>query len=115
MTDDCVFCKINKGELPAKKVGEGDNFIVIESIDPVSEGHCLIVSKKHYANALELPSLLGSELVTLVKGEVLRLKKEGKADGAKIVQNIGENVAEIQHFHAHVIPEKDGVTREKHV
>ena len=53
--------------------------------------------------------------MTLVKGEVLRLKKEGKADGAKIVQNIGENVAEIQHFHAHVIPEKDGVTREKHV
>ena len=45
---DCVFCKIVKGELPSYKLYEDDVVLVFLSIDPISNGHTLIIPKKHY-------------------------------------------------------------------
>jgi len=114
--EDCVFCKIIEGKIPADKVYEGDNFIVINDAHPVSDGHCLIIPKKHYFTVLDLPSLLGSELLAIAKAQSLRLIKEGKADGIKFVNNNFEAADQaVPHFHFHVIPEKNGIKRKKHV
>ena len=116
MEKDCVFCKIIKGEIPADKVTETENFIVMNDIHPVSEGHCLVIAKKHFENIFDIPSCLGDELVSLVKEQGLRLIKKGKADGIKVVQNNGEASGQtVFHFHVHLIPEKSGVTRKKHI
>ena len=48
---DCVFCKIANGEIPTKFIYEDDNFLVFDDINPVSDGHCLIITRKHYAIA----------------------------------------------------------------
>ena len=58
MADECVFCKIIKGEIKADIVEEGDNFIVINYAHPIADWHCLILPKKHYITLLDLPSSL---------------------------------------------------------
>ncbi|MFW5846771.1 MAG: HIT family protein [Nanoarchaeota archaeon] len=113
---ECVFCKISKGEIPAEKILENDNFFIINDANPVVEGHCLVISKKHYKNIFNLPADLGSELISLIKEQSLKLIKEGKAEGIKIVQNNGKSAGQsVQHVHFHIIPEKSGFKREKQV
>jgi len=113
---DCIFCKISKGEIPSEKIFEGENFFVINDVNPVSEGHCLVISKEHYETIFDLPSDLGEELVDIVKKQGRRLINDGKADGIKLVNNNYEASGQIvKHFHLHIIPERKGVSREKSV
>jgi len=113
---DCIFCKIVRREIPAERIFENEDFFVIPDINPVSKGHCLIISKKHYETIFDLPSVLGEELIQIAQQQGKRLIREGKADGIKLVQNNYEASGQIvKHFHLHIIPEKTGVKREKHV
>ena len=115
-TEECVFCRIIKGELKADIVYSDDNFFVVNDINPVSDGHCMIIPKKHYETLLDMPSSLGTELLSIAKAQALRLIKEKKADGFKLVTNNFEAAGQVvKHFHLHVIPEKLGVKREKRV
>lgn len=110
--DKCIFCKISSGDAPSSKIYESDNFLVIYTIDPICEGHSLIISKKHFKNILDLPSILGEELVYVIKQSSLILMKKFDCRGFNLVQN-NFSVAEqiIEHFHIHLIPrkEKDGI------
>ncbi len=107
MEDDCIFCKIIKGEIPAEKVYEDDNFIGILDINPESEGHTLIFPKKHFESFLDMPSSLGSEFVDAIKKVSLGLVREGKAKGFNIVFNVYKVAGqEVPHVHAHIIPRK---------
>ena len=109
---ECLFCKMSSGEIPVEKVLETDNFFVVRDKFPKSEGHSLIISKKHYENILELPNLAGTELIGLIKEAYLLLAKEIQSQGFNLVQNNFKSAGqEINHFHFHLIPRKenDGV------
>ncbi len=54
--DDCVFCKIVKGELPSYKVYEDDQFLAFLSIYPIAPGHTLIIPKDHYRWVWDVPN-----------------------------------------------------------
>ena len=54
--ENCVFCKIVKGEIPAHKVYEDDNFIAFLDINPQSPGHTQVIPKEHYRWVWNLPS-----------------------------------------------------------
>jgi len=107
--DDCIFCKIVKGEIKSDLVYEDDNFIGILDINPVSEGHTLIIPKNHYKTILDMPNSLGNELIEVIKKISLKLIKEGKAEGFNVVQS-NEKVAqqEVFHLHFHIIPRNKG-------
>jgi len=109
---DCIFCKIASGEIKNEKIYENDNFFVIPDIHPVSEGHCLIITKNHYETILDMPASLGTELVSLIKKQGLEFIKEKKAEGFNVVQNNFESAGQlVKHVHFHIIPRKsnDGV------
>jgi len=107
MAEDCIFCKIAKGEVPAEKIYEGENFFIINDVNPVSEGHCLIISKEHYETIFDLPSEFGKELIEVVQLHAKRLIDEGKAEGINIVNNVKEAAGQIvNHFHFHIVPRK---------
>ncbi len=55
--ENCVFCKIVRGEIPSTKVFENDNFLAFLSIEPQSPGHTLIIPKKHYRWVWEVPNV----------------------------------------------------------
>ncbi len=105
---DCIFCKIAKGEIKTEIIYENDNFVVFPDANPKVEGHCLVVPKKHFANILDLPQSLGSELIEAIKG-VAEIKLKQGAQGFNIVQNNGKMAGQVvEHIHFHLLPRKKG-------
>lgn len=114
--EDCIFCKISRGEVVSERLAESRNFFVINDANPVSKGHCLIIPKEHYETVFDLPGKLGNELIRVAKMQGEKMIKSGKADGIKLVNNNYRASGQIiKHFHLHLIPEIEGVKREKHV
>ena len=52
--NECIFCKIAKGDLKSEIIDRTDNFIAIRDADPISEGHALIIPKKHFVTLLSV-------------------------------------------------------------
>jgi len=102
--ENCIFCKVVKGEIPSEKIGESENFIAIPDINPKVKNHTLIISKKHFVNILDMPSVLGDELISLVKKVALNFKSD-----FNVVVNNGKNAGQVVfHFHLHLLPRKKG-------
>ena len=73
--DDCIFCKIAGGEIPSEKILETDNFFAIKDIHPKTQGHSIVISKKHYKTLLDMPSSLLGEFLETGKKLALKLLK----------------------------------------
>lgn len=97
---DCVFCKIIKGEIPAEKVYEDENFLAFLDIKPVSTGHLLLIPKEHYPTFLEMPEEIIQKIMIRAKHLMEAIKKATVADFV-ILSVVG---IEIPHFHIHLIP-----------
>ena len=103
--NDCIFCKIAKGEIPSATVYEDDDFRVIMDISPASEGHMIILPKEHAANVYELSDETASKIYVLAKKLATALKEELDCDGINILQNNGEAAGQtVFHLHMHIIP-----------
>ena len=107
--DDCIFCKIANGEIPATEICENDGFRVILDLGPASKGHALVLPKEHYRDITELPEKAVGEAFSLA-GKVGKAMKQGLgAAGFNIVQNNGTAAGQtVFHFHIHVIPRYEG-------
>lgn len=107
--ENCIFCKIANGEIPAATLYEDEEFRVILDLGPASKGHALILPKTHAANIYELPDDLAGKAMILAKKMALRLTEALKCDGFNIVQNNGETAGQtVFHFHMHLIPRYQG-------
>ena len=103
----CIFCKIAKGEIPSEKILETENFFAIKDIKPKTKGHSLVISKKHYATLLDMPSSLFGEFLETAKELALKLLKEEKAEGFNLVINNYEVAGQlVPHVHLHILPRK---------
>ena len=110
--NDCIFCKIANGEIPAATIYEDDEFRVILDLGPASKGHALILPKEHAANIYELPDELAAKAMILAKKMATKMTEKLGCDGFNIVQNNGEVAGQtVFHFHMHLIPryKNDGV------
>ena len=101
---DCLFCKISSGVIPADVVLESDSAIAFRDIDPKAPTHVLVIPKKHFADVTDLmtndPDLV-SELLTLATKVA---KQEGLASGYRIVTNTGPDGGQsVDHIHLHVL------------
>ena len=105
---DCVFCKIVSGEIPCEKIWEDDNFVCFPDANPKVEGHCLIISKAHFVNIMDLPASLGGEFVDVIK-RVAEIKFKEGAEGFNLVMNNFECAGQVvNHAHVHLLPRKKG-------
>lgn len=103
--DDCIFCKILKGDIPSYKVYEDDSFIGILDINPSAKGHVIIIPKNHAANIFELSEKDAKEIFVVAKKIAEAIKKAYQPDGINILQNNGEAAGQtVFHLHVHVIP-----------
>ena len=106
---DCLFCKIVKGEIKSEIVKEGNNFIAIKDANPVTEGHMLVIPKKHFVTLLDIPNTLGPELLKFTKDVASDLLDKKLGDGFNIIMNNLEPAGQlIMHAHIHIIPRKEG-------
>ena len=109
--NNCIFCKIAKGEISSEKIYENKNFFSIFDVNPLVEGHALVVSKRHFETILNMPSTLGSEFLDCIKKTTMNLLEKYKAEGFNIVSNNFSCAGQVvHHVHFHIFPrkEKDG-------
>lgn len=107
--DNCIFCKIANGEIPAATLYEDEDFRVILDLGPASKGHALILPKEHYANLYELDDEVASKVLILAKKMITKLTEVLGCDGYNLVQNSGEAAGQtVHHFHMHLIPRYEG-------
>jgi len=106
MTSDanCIFCKIVRGEIPAKKVHEDAHILAFHDVRPQAPVHILVIPKEHvptlYDADVRHREALGRMLAAA--GELAR--KEGAADGFRIIINTGRvGHQEVYHVHMHVL------------
>ena len=87
--NDCIFCKIAKGEIPSATLYEDEEFRVILDQGPATKGHALILPKAHYQNLYELPDDLAGRAMILAKKIITEMKDALDCDGYNVVQNNG--------------------------
>ena len=102
--DDCIFCKIVKREIPCVKIYEDKNFMAFLDVKPVSDGHLLVIPKKHYIWMQDVDDKTISEIFKLTKKIMLAIKKGLKCDFVQM----GVVGNEIPHFHIHLMPRHYG-------
>ncbi|OGR07430.1 MAG: histidine triad nucleotide-binding protein [Deltaproteobacteria bacterium RIFOXYD12_FULL_50_9] len=103
MTENCIFCKIIAGQIPAKKLYEDDKILAFWDINPAAPVHFLVIPKKHVSG----PAALAEEDQDLV-GKLLRdgarLAKENGIDHFRLVMNNGSEAGQtVFHLHMHVL------------
>lgn len=104
MHKDCLFCKIVKGEVPGKILYEDDSTLVFLDAYPDTDGHTLVIPKKHYEDIYEIPS---NELMNLFEvGKKIGKKLTLKLDKSSLtfLINYGDAQA-IKHIHLHLLPD----------
>lgn len=105
MSDDCLFCRITAGEIPATVVYETDTVLAFRDIGPQAPVHVLVIPKAHHADVAALaeadPVLAGQVLAAV--GAVAQA--EGlTANGYRVIFNSGEHGGQtVHHVHAHVL------------
>lgn len=100
--ENCIFCKIVKGEIPSTKIYEDENFLAFLDIRPLGPGHIQVIPKKHYKYVWDVPN--AGEYFEVVKKIALAQKKAFNADFVRS-QIYGQ---EVPHAHIWVWPESPG-------
>lgn len=103
--NDCIFCKIIAGEIPAKKVYEDDLMVAIEDIAPKAPLHLLLMPKRHFSNCLDMAAqdevLVGH--LYRIAGQ-LATEHGVSAGGFRLVQNNGPDAGQtVFHLHIHLL------------
>jgi len=112
MTEDCIFCKIVRGEIPSSKVYEDENIFAFLDIAPVHKGHTLVIPKEHFETILDIPEEELKELILAVKKIAIAVEKSVGADGFVITMSNKKAAGQVvPHAHFHIIPrfEDDGL------
>lgn len=101
---DCLFCKIINNEIPSSTVYEDDLIKVFLDINPTTNGHMLIIPKKHHVNVMDIDEDVVSHALKVIREKLYPMLKENLGcDGLTIVQN-NEYGQEVKHYHIHLIP-----------
>ena len=106
--NDCLFCKIIKGEIPSTKVYEDNLCYAFLDINPLAPTHFLVVPKAHIASAAEVTKW-NEALVGHIYQVIAQLAQEmGFAEGYRVVTNVGALAGQtVHHLHFHVLAGKE--------
>ncbi len=101
----CIFCKIVAGEIPAYKIYEDNNFLAFLDANPSNAGHTLVIPNQHFSVLPQLPDNLAAALLVLVKRLASTIFETTKAEGITILQRNGQVAGQVvSHVHFHIIP-----------
>ena len=105
MDENCVFCKIIKGEIPSDKVYEDEEFLAFRDIQPAAPIHILVIPKKHIAMLTELQpedEIMIGKIYTVINKIA---KQEGfEKQGYRVIVNCGKDSGqEVMHIHFHIL------------
>ena len=106
--EDCLFCKIIKGEIPSEKVYEDEDILAFKDIEPAAPIHILVIPKKHIDSLAQI-----QEVDEAVTGKIYRViniiaEEQGfKENGYRVIVNCGKDGGqEVMHLHFHLLAGK---------
>lgn len=106
--EDCVFCKIIKGEIPSNKVYEDEEILAFKDINPAAPIHILVIPKKHIASLDDMKEgdeILISKIYTVINKIAQDIGIDKK--GFRVIVNCGEDGGqEVAHLHFHLLAGK---------
>jgi diadenosine tetraphosphate (Ap4A) HIT family hydrolase len=102
---ECVFC--HREKIITDFIYEDEIVIAFMDMDPINEGHVLLVPKQHYLDVDEMPDEVLSHLMIVSKKIVAALKAVYRPDGYSIMQN-GGKFNDVGHYHLHIFPRYKG-------
>jgi histidine triad (HIT) family protein len=107
--EDCIFCKIVTGEMPAQIVAEDERTVAFMDISPATRGHLLVVPRRHARDLLEVDADDLHATMSAAQRLARTVKERLGADGVNLLNSCGEaGWQTVFHFHVHVIPRYDG-------
>lgn len=102
--DNCIFCKIVKGDIPSTKVYEDEDMIIIKDLNPQAPVHLLLIPKQHYANIIEMTDNQAQTLAKCLKKLSTLTDELGLQNGFRLVSNKGEDGCQsVGHLHIHIL------------
>lgn len=102
--ENCIFCKIVNNEIPSSVIYEDELIKVFLDVNPITNGHMLIIPKKHYENVFDIENEIINHSINIIKEKLYpSIKEKLNCDGLTISQNNGYG-QEVKHYHIHVIP-----------
>jgi histidine triad (HIT) family protein len=102
---DCIFCKIVAGEVPAQIVAEDERTVAFMDISPATRGHLLVIPRRHSRDLLEIGADDLSATMAAAQRLAGRIKERLGADGVNLLNSCGSaGWQTVFHFHVHVIP-----------
>ena len=103
--EDCLFCKIIKGEIPSKKVYEDEDILAFNDINPAAPIHILVIPKKHIESLAHMQKE-DEAIVGKIYGVINKIAEEKgfKDNGYRVIVNCGKDAGqEVMHLHFHVL------------
>ncbi|MEY2469888.1 MAG: histidine triad family protein [Actinomycetota bacterium] len=105
MSDDCLFCKIVAGDIPATVVYDNDDVLVFRDLNPQAPTHVLVIPKRHIVGADHIEAVDGDVLAAMFVAAKAVADAEGVAEsGYRTVFNVGAHAGQtVPHLHLHVL------------
>jgi histidine triad (HIT) family protein len=104
---NCVFCKIVAGAIPSFKLYEDEATLAFMDINPVHDGHCLVISKAHHPTVFETPTGTVAAVARAASKVASAVEKAVRPDGLNLIQANGPGAAQsVPHFHIHILPRR---------
>jgi len=104
---DCIFCKIINGDIASYTLYEDDIVKVFLDVNPLANGHALIVPKKHYTDLFDIDDETLMHILKVAKKMEPIFKGKLGSEGLTLIQNNGLP-QEVKHFHLHLKPAYSG-------
>ena len=103
--DNCIFCQIVAGIIPSFTIYEDETVYAFADINPLQEGHTLVIPKAHYENIWEIPAKQLEAIASASQKVAAALQMALNPDGLCVMQLNGRGVNQIvMHYHMHLIP-----------
>ena len=107
--EQCIFCKIIKGEIPSFKVYEDEKVFAFEDINPIAQGHTLLVPKIHAENLWEIPDDYLAAVHLASRKIIMAIKEVLDPIGVACLQLNGRGANQVvMHYHLHLMPRVEG-------
>lgn len=104
---DCIFCKIVAKQIPAAVVFEDESLIAILDVNPLAEGHLLVIPREHYEQIVDMPEETWAHVAASIPQLGRAVLSVSGAEGFNLLQNNGRVAGQaVNHVHFHLIPRR---------
>ncbi len=102
--ENCLFCKIAKGEIPSSKVYENDMVYAFRDINPQAPVHILVIPKRHLTSINDIDQVEDREIAACLRAVRTIAAQENLENGYRVISNCGHDACQsVPHLHFHIL------------